>query len=470
MQRYVILFSILIGLIWFLRLIRKQKNMKEQPAQESYFFSKSFSDLTKIRKRTKELNQKSKENRTIVPRIIIVVVGGMLTIVTSTVHNILFLVLCMLVYIVFAIVYVIDGIYNFVNGLGTACPHSGCQEKFKIAIYKCDKCGAMHDKLVPGKYGIIKRTCKCGKKLPTSFMNGRGKLQAYCPRCKRPIKGETNTKQYAIPIVGGPSVGKTCYINTVSYNLISKVAKEQDWTVSFLDKDNEEEYKLAIDNMKKGRKPPKTDSDKLTAYQLAIKVKKETIPRRLYIYDIMGEVFKQENVVRNNQAFSYADGIIFMIDPLSITDFAMEIIDSSIMSENGASQEDFNDIFENLLNSLTALYDPNNVGLIMMNVAVVINKCDLRKLDSYIGATAVEKYMNSHSECKNPMKASNILCRQFLEKYNCGAFVQLIEKKFMKVQYFACSTLAHNSDGSIGIGAENPVLWLLSQKDKSIKM
>ncbi|NJN68837.1 MAG: hypothetical protein HC884_20110, partial [Chloroflexaceae bacterium] len=62
----------------------------------------------------------------------------------------------------------------------------------------------------PGPYGVLKRRCQCGTLLPTSEVNGREQLQAFCPHCGRELPpGGRDTQHGYLPTIGGRAVGKS---------------------------------------------------------------------------------------------------------------------------------------------------------------------------------------------------------------------------------------------------------------------
>ncbi|NJN68199.1 MAG: hypothetical protein HC884_16535, partial [Chloroflexaceae bacterium] len=67
------------------------------------------------------------------------------------------------------------------RGVTMECPYPDCYQQFRLPHYRCPTCGAIHQQLVPGPYGVLKRRCQCGTLLPTSEVNGREQLQAFCP-------------------------------------------------------------------------------------------------------------------------------------------------------------------------------------------------------------------------------------------------------------------------------------------------
>lgn len=462
---------------------------KEQPAKVSYFFGKGYVDLGNTIKEAWALNFDSARRQlalagekgylsfgggmNLIAAVSIFVFGSIITALTSAVHiGILFLFFAC-VYICFGILWLIDRIYIMANKIKSACHYSDCQAAFLIPVYKCRKCGAKHTQLVPSKYGIFRRVCLCGEKLPTTFLNGRGRLEAYCPKCDRPLSGDTASRQYAFPVIGGPSVGKTCYINMAIEQIKNDAAPANKWEVKFMDKNEERDHDLAMKSLKRGVRLMKTELDSLTAYQLMLTLPGDKIGRRIYVYDISGEMFSSSSDVQHNLAYSYANGFIFLIDPLTLAQFAMEVEDKININAYGASAKDFEDILNIMLINLEKMFNLKDKDIVKRNLAVVINKADIPTLEEKIGETAAQQYLvNNPNECKSYTDARDIVCRGFLEDYGAGNFVRIAESKFRKVHYFTCSALGHNHEGQPyeGKNVIDPLLWLLQEADSGIKV
>lgn len=338
--------------------------------------------------------------------------------------------------------------------------------------HECPGCGEKHTNLVPSKYGILKRTCLCGTKLPTTFLNGRGQLKAYCPECDTALSGDTASRQYAFPVIGGPSVGKTCFINMAIDQMMSDVAPARSWEMSFISDTEEKDHALAMKSLNQGVRLMKTELNSLTAYQLMLKLPNEKIGRRIYVYDISGEMFSSSSDVQNNLAYSYANGFIFIIDPLTLNQFAMDVEDKVDLNAYGASSKDFDDILNIMLINLEKMFGLKDKDTLKRNLAVVINKVDIPTLEEKIGETAAQQYLAENAKtCKSYMDARDAVCRNFLEEYGAGNFVRTAEAKFKTVRYFTCSALGHNHEGQPyeGKNVVDPVMWLLQQADSSIK-
>lgn len=457
-----------------------------QPAKVSYFFGKGYSDLWNTIKEAWYLNKKSiieqndkrKANKLVSFRgglaltslICIAIFGTIITALTSVLHISILFIAFLIIYLMFTIVWLVDRVYMYIHKISNACPYPDCQAHFLLPIYECSNCKIKHTNLVPGKYGILHRTCQCGNKLPTTFLNGRNNLNAFCPVCERSLKGDTASRQLTIPVIGGPAVGKTCLINMAIDNMVNTVAPKLGWNMDFISDSEYKQYNNVINNFKKGIVPNKTDEEALTACQLMIKLPNNKIGRRVYIDDISGEMFSNSGTIQHNKAFSYADGFVFLIDPLTIPDYNLKIIDKVNPEDYGASTKDFDDIFDIMLSNLQALFGLKPSDVLKKNLAVVINKSDIPGLADEIGDKAAEDYMHSHNDCKDLNAAKNVVCKNFLIENGEGNFVREADEKFKKVQYFTCSALGHNETGKPfeGMNTEKPFLWIMNQIDSKL--
>ena len=64
------------------------------------------------------------------------------------------------------------------------CPH--CGERVPYPGYLCPgrpQCTNWHRDVRPGRFGIIRRYCLCGKRMQTLLLFGSAQMTAFCPRC-----------------------------------------------------------------------------------------------------------------------------------------------------------------------------------------------------------------------------------------------------------------------------------------------
>jgi hypothetical protein len=255
--------------------------------------------------------------------------------------------------------------------------------------------------------------------------------------------------------------------------MLHDVAPAQNWNIHFTEAKGEKDHTLAMKSLNNGVRLMKTELNTLTAYQLMLELPNEKIGRRIYIYDISGEMFSSSSDFQNNQAYNYANGFIFIIDPLTLSDFSVEVEDQIDMNTYGASTKDFDDILNIMLINLEKMFGLQDKDTLKRDLAVVINKSDIPTLEDKIGDTAAQEYMESHADiCKKYEDATNDVCREFLLNYGAGNFVRTAESKFKHVRFFTCSALGHNHEGQLYQGKHvvEPLIWLLQQADSAIKV
>lgn len=470
-----------------------EKNKHQEPAQISYFFGESYFDLgrtikeswikngDKIKKSWEEIGSAWSGQTLykamcllilrIATLISVVVFGTIFTAVFSTIHIILLFILMIFVYIGFVVLKFIDFIFCTIKGIGNNCYNPGCERKFMIPIYVCPNCHALHYRLVPSKYGILTRRCNCGEKLPTTFFNGRQKLESLCPHCKSPvIKGAH--RSLLIPVVGGANVGKTCYV-TMAINQIENSADqlglnfEYQYVVG-------DEYKENRNRMSKGMCPEKTGDLAFKYYNFFLSPKNDKIKNLISVCDIAGEVFANQDVMIKQQGYRFADGMIVVVDPLSISEFANKLkkeLTSQEFNAINAGTQPIGDVLSGLINTMESLYHIDAKSTIKKSIAVVFTKCDIKGLDERIGEIAIKEYLAQHKNVSF-CDASNVLCEKFLSDYGESSFLNTIKGKFSEVQFFACSALGHNNIGKkfISVNVEQPLLWIIDKMSKAIDL
>lgn len=225
-------------------------------------------------------------------------------------------------------------------------------------------------------------------------------------------------------------------------------------------------------SLESGVRLQKTELSALTAYQMMLAMPGEKIGRRIYIYDIAGEMFSSSSDFQVNKAYGYADGFIFIIDPLTLAQFMVEVEDRIDPAAYGASSKDFGDILDIMLINLGKMLELKEKDTVKRCLAVVINKVDVPTLEEKIGEDAANQYYTDNPEtCKTLGDARNEVCRRFLTEYGAGNFVRTAESKFQSVGYFTCSALGHNQEGEPFEGKRvvEPLMWLLQQIDSSVK-
>lgn len=467
--------------------------MKTQPAMTNYFFKDAYVDskdrLISMLKRSFlpcSINAKHLVNAFYEDNSAIVFICSLITLILAIPISIIS-VLCSCIAFVFPIIAFsvitailclvililrgIDNIVYFFRKISYQC--TNCQNDFKLPEYVCPKCNTHHDNLIPGRYGILKRRCKCGKELSTMYINGRNNLPAVCPVCKsgNGAKIERNSRDICcIPIIGGRDAGKTCFISTAILELEKHfIAKK--WFFTQLSSNNSE-YADNLNRISKGVCPRQTGNMKLNYYRFSIMKKKNAIRNVVSICDIGGEAYSQGAAFSENNAqnitdqigFANANGLIMLIDPLSIKEFRQKTEKNYDISEYRISTKPISDVLSIVTNTLENMLKLVYSDKISKNIAVVFTKCDAPGVDEEIGEAAMKNIQMSTMD-KSKSEIQNQLCMDFLKKYGETNFLNILQGKFKHIQFFTSSALGHNENGEkfTPYGVEEPILWLLSQ-------
>ncbi|NKE60347.1 GTPase domain-containing protein [Lentzea sp. PSKA42] len=95
------------------------------------------------------------------------------------------------------------------RGITTDC--ATCQQRLVRPAFACE-CGQIHHNLVPGDQGVFRRTCLCGRRLPTLLINGKRTLHACCGLCRSPLPASAQSVPAVhLPVVGGTAAGKSAF-------------------------------------------------------------------------------------------------------------------------------------------------------------------------------------------------------------------------------------------------------------------
>ena len=384
-----------------------------------------------------------------------------------------------LVYIGFSAVWLFDRLYLMRKKIFTAC--NECKSKFLIPTYLCPDCGAQHTNLTPGMYGILRRTCSCGRKLPTAFFNGRKKLQAICPNClqrgRTTYLNDRESRPLCIPVVGGRSVGKTAYITAFAKRIIEFVAPQKGLEIEFYNQAKEDIYgeikaDFAHGSTRMTARPQDLSQTSSVSLSFFIKHKSLQPERLVHIYDIAGEVFTNNDENEVQQQYEYCQGIVFILDPFAIPEVRFQY-EELLSPEDlaGIGRADLNDVIDSFLNKLREVTGLSDSSMSTVPLAVVISKIDSAGLDQDVGRRAVEKLMKAQPQVFTDFfNTQDYLCRKFLRENGMESFLNNISLQFKNNRFFACSAIGH-SRGKGPYRPEGvlpPMEWLIQNADPKL--
>lgn len=466
-----------------------------QPAKKSYFFGKGYRDMgltirgawarnaISIRRnwaRVKGLQDASIQAKlffgilNLLATVAVVIFGSLITALITLINVTVLVVFMAFVYLGFTVVWIVDRIYLARNKIFTACPE--CKEKSLIPTYICPRCGAKHTDLTPGVYGILKRTCNCGEKLPTTFFNGRQNLNAECPLCGYSLSGR-GTRPLCIPVVGGRSVGKTAFITAFSREFIEEIVPKKGAEVEFYNQSKEDIYRqieqdYATGDTRMTDRPQAREMASAVSFSFFLKHPQLSPDRLVHIYDIAGEVFTDNNENEVQKQYEYCQGIVLIVDPFAIPSVRFqfeELLEPEDVA--GIGKADINGIIDSFLRKLREVTGLSDSKMAVVPLAVVISKIDSAALEQDLGPRAVEKLMNAQPErFTDFFNTQDYLCRKFLKENGMESFLNNISIQFKNNRFFACSAIGHTR----GKGAYRPegimppMEWLLQNSDPKV--
>jgi Double-GTPase 2 len=341
-----------------------------------------------------------------------------------------------------------DAIRRRVRHASYECPTD--HERFSLPVYVCPACGAEHARLVPGRWGIFKRECRCGQTaLPTTVIGGRQKVPQQCPSGHFMSGFLGFAENLPVAIVGGPSSGKSSFLA----GALMELDRPDSGVCLEVLKESRAAYARLLDSMNDGAPPQKTTEERQPA--LVAEVQGSGRSRALYAYDVAGEVYGAEDKVRGLRFLARSAGIAMLVDPFSISRVAAE--KEQDLAEQAQSILPSSEPPDDVLARLLGTLEEAGIDTQKMPLAVILAKVDACGIEQEIAELA-------------QAEGGNEGARAWLEANGAGNLVRTIEQHFKQVGWFAASALGRMPDPQDSTpfsprGAVEPLLWILARRD-----
>ncbi|WP_255658805.1 hypothetical protein [Actinoplanes sp. L3-i22] len=258
----------------------------------------------------------------------------------------------------------VDSGLSHLRGVKLTCP--ACHHRVVYPAYDCPNpgCAHRHEDVRPGKYGLLRRTCACGYRMPTLLLLGSHKMTAYCPHCEAPMaEGAGTVREIVVPMLGATTAGKTrmmlALADTMTGTLAATAADGP--TAGSLTR-----MRAALD--------ARGDTGKTIAED-AVRAYSFNLGRRLvHIYDPPGEDFADSSRLQLRLFLRNAHAFVFVVDPFAIPD-VWNSLEPQAQRDYQAirSSQPPSYIFEQVLENLTGM----GVKIAATSLAVAVTKSDL---------------------------------------------------------------------------------------------
>ena len=345
------------------------------------------------------------------------------------------------------------------------CPK--CYATFKLPVFECPHCGTKHTKLYPGRSGLLFAKCNCGHFIPCASASKRKNMKSYCPKCDYALAG-SNIKALTVQVIGGNSSGKTAFIAAFQHQYVEAIENSGIRNVSTSPADDFKE----LERMYHSGQTTKSPSDEVRAYYI-LHGSKGSSDDGIVIYDVPDEVILSEQYERNPLYFAYSDGIIIIIDPLSVRSVRKECEETTgSASTNGFSDDSTEDIVVHFINKYSEVAGRMARRMSDTPVAVVIAKTDLTSIRRKIGTVKIKaEFSSNQNQYLSPDDARDKVCRRYLADIGLANAINNLDSVFSRVSYFPVSSIGHCEDGS-PFDPQNiiaPMSWLARQCQSNIK-
>lgn len=208
-----------------------------------------------------------------------------------------------------------------IKNIRMICPD--CYQRVPYPGYACpgEKCPRRHRDIRPGRFGILRRRCRCGEPMKTLLLFGSAGMSAFCPSCGHALEHRPGSApEIVLPFFGAAGAGKTRLLLSivVQLQLWSRKPGER-LTVDFGDTatqgrlDNARE--LLNPEVVTGLTPPELPR----AYIIRLGTGKG--PKVLHMFDAAGEFYYSPIRTQELGFLGQARTFILVIDPLSVDAF-----------------------------------------------------------------------------------------------------------------------------------------------------
>lgn len=335
---------------------------------------------------------------------------------------------------------------------------------------------------------------KFGGSAPTSVQCGGcnqfGETRI-CPICHFELPLDVDhIDQYIIAIIGGRLTGKSHYLASLISRLNYEVGDNFDITVRMIGQETKERWQrdfhepLFVNHTQivpnqPAALDPVVKSPLVFQFQFNEKtglLKKTKRIRTLTVsfFDSAGEDMKSlSNMVVQNRYIRYADGIIFLLDPLQIPYVRAQLPKHNIQ----LPPEDWRyapaNIVDNLVDLLNSGNRPKTAQHQKIDVPVAFTLAKIDMLRPLLAPTSPLRNPSNHPGFVNlnDLESVNTEVTSFLEKWINRAFIRKIENDFAEYSFFGVSALGAPPDANGHLSmvspfrVEDPLLWLLLRLD-----
>ncbi|MFA7767413.1 TRAFAC clade GTPase domain-containing protein [Streptomyces sp. NRRL S-448] len=315
---------------------------------------------------------------------------------------------------------------------GMLCPH--CFERVPYPAYDCPSptCRRRHADIRPGTYGIFRRRCECGQRMPTllMLMGRNSRLQAYCvhPHCGKPMNTDAgHMPEVVIPLIGGQAAGKTQLMAAMLLSL-EQAAANGGPAIALADEESDANYQVLREVLRMRGHTRATQKSLPRAHSFVLGGGRSQ--RLIHLFDTAGERFVDRE---DTDALRYARAartFVFVLDPMAVKAFwtTMDPPPGPLLDRTLGSTVDPEEVFARSVQAVAAMGAP----LQRSRLAVAISKTDL---------------LAEHGLVPAGLEDSDGARTWLREALGLHSLVQGMELNFREVHFFRTAAVADEEAG-----------------------
>lgn len=221
----------------------------------------------------------------------------------------------------------VDSAILRIKNIRMVCPQ--CSHRVPYPGYFCPgrRCEHRHRDVRPGRFGIVRRRCRCGTPMSTLLLFGSWRTAAFCPRCQERLEHRPGEgREIVLPFIGATGAGKTRLLFSIVTQLRAWDEAGQ-LSAEFADSITARELAVAEHILRTGSNTSLTSMRLPRAYLIRVKAGPGRIRRKtrrgqiLQLFDAAGERFYQAGRTQELAYLDKAQTFILVIDPLSVDAF-----------------------------------------------------------------------------------------------------------------------------------------------------
>ena len=214
-----------------------------------------------------------------------------------------------------------------VKNVRMVCPNPNCYRRVPYPGYECPnpECPHRHRDVRPGRFGILRRCCRCGTSMRTLLLFGSSGMKAFCPHCDEPLDhGPGKAPESVLPLFGAVGAGKTrlLFSMVTQLQLWSQDAPDgagRRFTVEFGDSATSARLEHASELLSPDSVTDKTPPELPRGYIIRLMTGEDVWI--LHMFDAAGELWLNAEQTQKLRFLDQARTFILVIDPLSVAAF-----------------------------------------------------------------------------------------------------------------------------------------------------